>query len=339
MLGAKPRRNFVQGEIARGRERQQRHLSVEHREIDVASLAGARSAGQRGEDGDRDPQTGAEVRHRQPRLDRAAATLAGQAHDAAHRLEHRVVALLLRVGPVLAEAGAGHINQPWIQRRQDRIVQPIASKRADRKILQYHVGLFREAADQRLALLGAQVDGDRLLGAIAGEVVRAVLLELRLEAARLVAAARLLDLDHARAELGEDHRGERARQHARKIKDQEPVEWLHFLLSCAKLRMRLLVSRPRSSAGASARSATSWNRRLVSAIAGRFTDASFSANEMASARTCERGTTLLTMPNCKARGASIGSPSATSSNAALRPTCRTRFAITIAATMPCFASG
>ena len=45
--------------------------------------------------------------------------------------------------------------------------------------------------------------------------------------------------------------------------------------------MRLFVSRPRSSAAASGRSATSWNSRFVSAIAGRFTAASFSARDSA----------------------------------------------------------
>src|SRR6185503_5783163 len=147
------------------------------------------------------------------------------------------------------------------------------------------------------------------------------------EAARLVAAARLLDLDHARAELGEDHRGERARQHARQVEDDQLVQRFHFL---EKLLMRRLVSRPRSSAGASARSATSWNRRLVSAMATRFTAASFSARATAVGRTSLKEQTLLTIPNCKARCASTGSPSATSSNAAFRPTWRTRLAITTA---------
>src|SRR6185436_8185761 len=57
VLGAEPRRNFVQGEEPGGGEREQRHLAVEHREIDVAALAVARSPGERGEDGDRHPES------------------------------------------------------------------------------------------------------------------------------------------------------------------------------------------------------------------------------------------------------------------------------------------
>jgi hypothetical protein len=54
---------------------------------------------------------------------------------------------------------------------------------------------------------------------------------------------------------------------------------------------------------------------------------------------CAFGATRLTSPSASARGASTGSPSATSSKAALRPAWRTRFAMTIAATMPWRVSG
>jgi hypothetical protein len=79
---------------------------------------------------------------------------------------------------------------------------------------------------------------------------RAVLTGLRLDTAAAETQA-------LRAELGEDHGREGAREHAREIQDHEPIERFHFFPSCWKLRMRLLVSRPRSSACASGRSATS----------------------------------------------------------------------------------
>src|SRR6185369_1848812 len=219
---------------------------------------------------------GGEIGDRQARLHRPAAALAGEAHDAAHRLEHRVVALLLRVRAALAEAGAGDIDEPGIERGKDTVIEAVAPERADRKVLEHHVGLLREAANHLPAFVGAQVDGDRFLGAVAGEVVGAVACELRLEAARLVAASGLLDLDDARAELGEDHRRERAREHPRKVEDRYMVERLHRD-SFWKFRIRRLVSLPRSSAAASGRSATSWNRRFVSRIAIGETAASFSA--------------------------------------------------------------
>src|SRR5205814_506210 len=101
------------------------------------------------------------------------------------------------------------------------IVQAITLERADGEVLQKNVGVVREIANDLLALGRAQVDRDRLLAAIAGEVIgaltRAVLLDERLETAGLVAAIGLLDLDHGGAELGQDHAGEWARQHAREI--------------------------------------------------------------------------------------------------------------------------
>ena len=74
--------------------------------------------GERGQDGDRDPQAGSQVGDRQAGLHRAAAPLAGQAHDAAHRLEHGVVALLLRVRARLAEAGARDVDDALVERRR-----------------------------------------------------------------------------------------------------------------------------------------------------------------------------------------------------------------------------
>src|SRR5438094_1215540 len=298
------------------------------------------AAGERREDGDCNPEARGQIRYRQARLHRAAAALAGEAHDAAHRLENRVVALLILVWPALPEARARDVDEPRVECRERGKVERVFAERADREILHQHVGLLRELADELAALLRAQVDGDRFLGAVAHEVVGAVARELRLESARLVAGAGLLDLDNARAELGEDHGREWAREHARQIEDRQALERLHVPSSSVpKLRMRLFASRPRSSARSSGRSATSWKSCLVCAIAGRLTAASCAASASAAFMRLARGTTRFTMPSAAARFASIGSPRATSSKAALRPTWRTRFAITMAATMPCFVSG
>jgi hypothetical protein len=63
-------------------------------EVDVVALAGVLTCGNRGENRDRHPQTRGEIRDRKPGLHRTTAALAGEAHDAAHRLEHGVLALL-----------------------------------------------------------------------------------------------------------------------------------------------------------------------------------------------------------------------------------------------------
>src|SRR5205085_11483559 len=76
MLGPEALRDLAEREVARRSEREQRDLAVEHREVDLAAAAGTASSSQRGEDRDRDPQPGGEIRHRQPGLYRRAAALA-----------------------------------------------------------------------------------------------------------------------------------------------------------------------------------------------------------------------------------------------------------------------
>ena len=93
------------------------------------------------QDGDRDPQARGEIGDRQAGLHRRAAALAGEAHDAAHGLEDGVVALAVRVGAALAEAGAGHVDDALVDRADRRIVEAVALERADREVLQEHVGL------------------------------------------------------------------------------------------------------------------------------------------------------------------------------------------------------
>src|SRR5262249_24195723 len=116
-------------------------------------------------------------------------------------------------------------------------------------------------ANDLLALGRTQIDRDRLLAAIEGEVVGAfapaVAFDERLEAARLVTAIGLLNLDHGGTELGEDHARERAGQHPREVENGDMAERFHRLSRfLANARMRLLTSRPAASASSSGRSST-----------------------------------------------------------------------------------
>ena len=111
MLGAEPRRHFAEREVARGREREQRDLAVEHGEVDVRAASARASRPE-------SPARMAIAIHRpdvrsatgRPGFTGGPAALAGQAHDAAHRLEDGVVALAVRVRSALAEAGAGDVD-------------------------------------------------------------------------------------------------------------------------------------------------------------------------------------------------------------------------------------
>ena len=81
-----------------------------------------------------------------------------------------------------------------------------------------------------MAFASCDIDGDRLLVAVGAKIKRVVVVLLglrvdqirRAEGARVVAAPRTLDLDHFGAEVSQHLRRQRAREHARQIKDLDP---------------------------------------------------------------------------------------------------------------------
>ena len=73
-----------------------------------------------------------------------------------------------------------------------------------------------------------EVERDAFLVAVDAEEVRALAFEKRrAPRSRVVALAGLLDLDDARAHVGEQHRAVRAGQHAREVENGDTVEWRH----------------------------------------------------------------------------------------------------------------
>ena len=74
------------------------------------------------------------------------------------------------------------------------------------------------ASRTRAALGVLEIERDALLVAVDAQEIRALAVdERRSPGARVVAAARMLDLDDPRAHVGEQHRAVRARQHARQV--------------------------------------------------------------------------------------------------------------------------
>ena len=88
---------------------QKRRLHVEHGEIDVVALPGLVAPRQRRQHADRGVHAGHQVDDRNADLLRPAAghavALAGDAHQAAHRLDHEIVGGRVALRPGLAEAG------------------------------------------------------------------------------------------------------------------------------------------------------------------------------------------------------------------------------------------
>jgi hypothetical protein len=178
---------------------------------------------QRGEDRDRGIDAGEQIGGGDPGLLRRTVGLAGDRHHPAHPLNDEVVAGARRVGAGLAEARYRADDQPRVARAQRRRVEPVFDEAAELVILDHHVRTGGERGDARLARGRGDIDRDRALAAIArvivsrGEVRAVVALdEGRPPVARVVALAGPLDLDHVRAQIGEQlprpGAGEDARQ-------------------------------------------------------------------------------------------------------------------------------
>jgi hypothetical protein len=119
----------------------------------------------------------------------------------------------LRIGSVLAEAGDRAIDQFRIDPLQAVVIEAVFGKAADLEILDDDIGFGGEFADQLLAARRRHVDEYRGFAAVGGEEIGGiaaaavgVLDEGRTPAARVVAFAGFLDLDHLGAEIGEQLR-------------------------------------------------------------------------------------------------------------------------------------
>src|SRR5581483_5815356 len=166
-------------------------------------------------DGDRRVHAGDDVGDRHAGALRTAARrsvgLAGDAHHAAHALDHEIVARPLAVRAGLAETGHRAIDDARIELAYIVVAEPVAREVAVLVILDQHVGALRQLARDRLSLRHRDVQRHRFLAAIGGaEIGRvariasvAALDPRRAEGARIVAASRPLELDHLGTQIGE----------------------------------------------------------------------------------------------------------------------------------------
>jgi hypothetical protein len=116
--------------------------------------------------------------------------------------------------------------------RKRRVIEAVAREIADLEVLHQHVALHRERTREGAPLGPRDVERQRFLSAVAGEVVRGVgrvaalpiLQERRPPVASVVALAGTLDLDHLRAQVGEELRGPGPGQHTCEVEDADTVE-------------------------------------------------------------------------------------------------------------------
>ena len=166
---------------------------------------------------------------------RPARRPAGDAHDAAHRLRDRIVGRPVRIGAfpaaLVAEAAQRGIDEARIGLRQRLIGQPQPLHHAAAVIVDQHIGLRGEPAQHVLARRLLQIDDDRFLVPVDRGEIRPVAAFLRRQRAvqirpdaACILTARRLDLDHARALVGQHHAGIGTGQHHGHVDHGEAVE-------------------------------------------------------------------------------------------------------------------
>ena len=197
-----------------GVEIEQAEDRLVQREIDHLALATGRVAMvQRRHDREGAEDAGDQVSHRIARRHRRAVRLADQIGEAAHRLggaaEPRPVAI--RAG--LAEAGNAQQDQARVGALELVVAQAPALEGARAIVLRHHVRRAREPLEQLRSLRLGQIQGDAALVARHHLPPQRDAILDRLELALAVALPGVLDLDDVGAEVRQQGRGERHRDH------------------------------------------------------------------------------------------------------------------------------
>ena len=187
---------------------------------------------ERRDDAERQMQAGAAVADLRAGDERRAVAEAGGGGRAAGALRDVLVDLAVLVGAG-AEALDRGVDHARVELLDALPGEPHAIERAGREVLDQHVAGLDQALEDLHALLVLAVDGDRALVVVQHREIEAVHLGDVLQlAARDVADAGTLDLDHVGAEPGEQLRAGRARLHVREVEDLDAFECFAHRASC-----------------------------------------------------------------------------------------------------------
>jgi hypothetical protein len=210
------------GHVFRGDER------LQHRHVEVGTLAGLQRADERREDrservGGGEHVGGLQIAHPRRRL-----AVALQVHEPRHRVDDVREGGPVRQRPRLSEAGDRAVHEPGVDRAQRRRIDAEPGRNPGEKIFDRDIGMAGEIVRDRPAVRMRQIDGHALLARVDPDEIRglviAVVLELKVPAAHLVAFAGTLDLDHAGAEIREQACAIRPGQHTREVQHGDAFE-------------------------------------------------------------------------------------------------------------------
>ena len=128
----------------------------------------------------------------------------GHEGEPAHHLRQLVQGRTVGVGPG-QEALDRHVHEARVRRRERVPPEAEPVERAGGEVVQAHVGRLHQRQERGLALGRLEVERGRALVAVEIIIARA----RARHAPRLVAAVRVLHLDHVGAEIGQDQRRRR----------------------------------------------------------------------------------------------------------------------------------
>src|SRR5262245_33751041 len=135
MCVTEPGRGLVAYQIVERLIGEHGDLCVQERDVDELPLTALLAMCKCGKHADDGIEPGEQIGEGDAALDRTGARLAlgqaGDAHDAAHPLNHEVIAGALGIGPVLAESGDGTVDELRIELLQAVIVETIFLETAD----------------------------------------------------------------------------------------------------------------------------------------------------------------------------------------------------------------
>src|SRR5229473_2039397 len=211
---------------------------VLHRQLQPPALAGAVALVQGAEDRRRHQHAGAGVAEAQARLDRRPVGLAGDADRAAGGLRDHIEGQPRLVRAAAAKALDLAIDDPRVDFLDGFVVEAEALDRAGRHVLDRDVGLLQQFLDDLEPLWRLQIDRQRLLVDVELVEIPGVVIGLAgPQPAAGIAASRVLDLDHLRAEPGQDLGRGRARLELGEVHHLDALQEIEILADVTHLRL------------------------------------------------------------------------------------------------------
>ncbi len=256
-------RHLAAGEVVGGEEAVKADEPVGQAGAHRVAAAGSPASDQSRADAERAVEPGDEVADRRAGAHGLVARLAGDAHEATHRLGDEVEGRAVAIGAADAEAGDVAIDEVGLELFQPRRAEPHLVEDAGAVILDQHIALADQPR-QHLAPLGrAQIEGDRPLVAVIGGEIPAQPVAYGALMAHRIALAGRFHLDDVGAHIGEQHRAERAGEDAGEVEnansaqgqDGLPIDYRCFWsppIGGKKARRRLISRPPTASAAPSA---------------------------------------------------------------------------------------